>query len=205
MQIIEGGIQMKKFSLLLLSLLLVLAMAACNSNDDSSTDTASNNDDTKTEEKVEPIEPTEEDTCAFCGMEILEKDDEMGQFTAEAITEDDEYIFFCDSGCLLNAPRKSGETYKESWVRDYYTLDWLKSDDAIIVHSDIATPMKYGYAFFSSQEDADTFTSDHADLNPTVVTWKNVDEVANERYQKKMQMQEQQNNSDESTTENSGH
>lgn len=195
---------MKKFSLLLLSLLLVLAMAACNSNDDdSSTDTASNDDNTKTEEKAEATEPSEEDTCAFCQMEIYAKDEEMGQSTAQALTEDGDYLFFCDSGCLLNAPRQSGETYEETWVRDYYTLDWIEADDAIIVHSDIATPMKYGYAFFSSQADADTFMSDQADLNPGVVTWDDVDTVANERYQKKMEMQEQQNSSDESTTENS--
>ena len=63
--------------------------------------------------------------------------------------------------------------------------------------------MKMGNAFFSSQADADLFMNDYADLNPTVVTWDDIDAVAYERYQKKMQMQEQQNNSKEGTTENS--
>jgi len=195
---------MKKLSLLLFSLLLILALAACNSSDDdSSKDTTKKEDDKETVEVLEPIEPTSEDKCAGCNMKIYLKDEEMGQFTAQAFTEDGEYLFFDDSGCLLNAPRKTGETYTETWVRDFYTLEWLETEDALAVHSDIATPMKMGNAFFSSQTDVDLFMNDYAGLNPTVVTWDDIDAAAYERYQKKMQMQEQQNNSKEGTTENS--
>ena len=197
---------MKKFSLLLLSLFLMLAMAACNGNDDTSKDTASKDDDAPTTEELGPIEPAEGSKCVACNMEIKLKDEEMGQFTAQALTEDDEHLFFCDSSCLLNYPRKTDVTYSKSWVRDYYTLDWIEKEDALAVHSDIATPMKMGNAFFSNQADVDMFMSDHADLNPEVVTWDDIDAVAFERFQQKMQNQNQnqQNNSDESTTENSG-
>ena len=191
---------MKKLSLLLFSLLLILALAACNSSDDdSSKDTTKKEDDKETVEVLEPIEPTSEDKCAGCNMKIYLKDEEMGQFTAQAFTEDGEYLFFDDSGCLLNAPRKTGETYTETWVRDFYTLEWLETEDALAVHSDIATPMKMGNAFFSSQTDVDLFMNDYAGLNPTVVTWDDIDAAAYERYQKKMQ---QQNNSDSNESSN---
>ena len=194
---------MKKFSLLLLSLLMMLALAACNSNDDdSSEDTVKKDDNQETAEVLGPIEPTSEDKCAGCNMKIYLKDEEMGQFTAQALTKDNKYLFFDDSGCLLNYPRKTGETYEKSWVRDYYTLDWIEKEDALAIHSDIATPMKMGNAFFSNQADVDMFMSDHAeDLNPEVVTWDDIDAVAYERYQQKMQ--NQQNNSDEGSSENS--
>ena len=193
---------MKKLSLLLFSLLLILALAACNSSDDdSSKDNTKKEDDKETVEVLGPIEPTSEDKCAGCNMKIYLKDEEMGQFTAQALTEDGEYLFFDDSGCLLNAPRKTGETYAETWVRDFYTLEWLETEDALAVHSDIATPMKMGNAFFSSQADVDLFMNDYADLNPTVVTWDDIDAVAFKRYQQKMQ--NQQNNSDEGSSENS--
>ena len=189
---------MKKFSILLLSLFLLLAMAACNNEKSTNEDTATKEDSEQVQVSG-PIEPTEDSKCAGCQMKIYSKDEEMGQFTAQALTEDGENLFFDDSGCLLNAPRKTGETYAKTWVRDYYTLDWIETEDALAVHSDIATPMKMGNSFFTNQEDVDIFISENADLNPTVVTWDDIDAVAYERYQKKMQ---QQNNSNSNESSN---
>ena len=189
---------MKKFSILLLSLFLLLAMTACNNEKSTNEDTATKND-TEQIQVSGPIESTEDSKCAGCQMKIYLKDEEMGQFTAQALTEGGDYLFFDDSGCLLNAPRKTGESYAKTWVRDYYTLDWIETADALAVHSDIATPMKMGNSFFSNQEKVDIFMSENAELNPTVVTWDDIDAVAYERYQKKMQ---QQNNSDSNESSN---
>ncbi|MGM9929505.1 MAG: nitrous oxide reductase accessory protein NosL [Bacillus sp. (in: firmicutes)] len=186
---------MKKYALLLLSFLLIFSMAACGSDNESSDDTNNNKEETTTNnqteeetiEEVEPIEPTTDSVCAGCNMKIYLKDEEMGQFTAQAVTEDGEHLFFDDSGCLLNAPRKSGETYAQTWVRDYYTLEWINADDAFAVHSDITTPMKMGNAFFSTEEEAEQFIAENADLNPATVTWEEIDAVAYERYLKKQQ------------------
>ncbi|MGM9929183.1 MAG: nitrous oxide reductase accessory protein NosL, partial [Bacillus sp. (in: firmicutes)] len=122
---------------------------------------------------------------------------DMGSFTAQGVTEDGEHVFFDDSGCLLNYERKTGTELAASWVRDYQTDEWVEADDTVVVKSDIATPMKYGYAFFSNQEEADAFIAGHADLNAELVTWDDVDAVSNERYMKKMQKM----NKDDSTEE----
>ena len=78
---------MKKFSFLLLSLFLILALAACNNNENASGDPAPKENTEKIEE-IGPTEPTEDSKCAGCQMKIYLKDEEMGQFTAQALTED---------------------------------------------------------------------------------------------------------------------
>lgn len=194
---------MKKLSMVLLSFLLIFAMVGCGNKDEETTnDTSSNEKDTATaeiEETVQPTEPTADSVCAGCEMKIYMKDEEMGQFTAQAVSESGEHLFFDDSGCLLNYARKNEEKYQTSWVRNYYTLDWIVANDALAVHSDIITPMKMGNAFFSIQDEIDQFISENADLNPEVVTWDDIDEVAYERYLKKQQSQN--NNQDSSTND----
>lgn len=177
-------------------------MVGCGNEDEETTsDKASDKKDTTTEieEAVQPTEPTADSVCAGCEMKIYLKDEEMGAFTAQAVSESGEHLFFDDSGCLLNYARKTNQEYQESWVRNYYTLDWIVADDALAVHSDIATPMKMGNAFFNTQDEVDQFISEKADLHPEVITWDDIDEVAYERYLKKQQAQT--NNQEDSTTE----
>lgn len=193
---------MKKLSMVLLSFLLIFTMVGCGNEDEETTsDKASDKKDTTTEieETIHPTEPTADSVCTGCEMKIYLKDEEMGPFTAQAVSESGEHLFFDDSGCLLNYARKTNQEYQESWVRNYYTLDWIVADDALAVHSDIATPMKMGNAFFSTQDEIDQFISEKADLHPEVVTWNDIDKVAYERYLKKQQAQN--NNQENSTTE----
>lgn len=168
-----GGNVMKKLSLMFFSLLIIFALSGCGSND------------------AGPIEPTKEHVCAFCNMEVYTKDEEMGVFTAQAIDSNGNHLFFDDSGCLLNYERKTGEALSEKWVRNYLTKEWIAAKDAVPVHADMKTPMKYGYSFFATQEDADKFVNENTNVNAVLSSWDEIDQVSNERYMKKMKMTEE--------------
>lgn len=190
---------MKRLSLFGLTIILSMMLAACGpskstvenpNNAEKATQTASN----KPNESNEPNEPTTDTVCAFCNMKVYAREEQMGVFTAQAITHDHKHLYFDDSGCILNYERKTGDELTQKWVRDYLTSEWVDADTAVPVKSDVQTPMKYGYSFFSNQEDAETFIANHSELQPSITDWESIDSVANERYQKKMQMQKEQNN-----------
>lgn len=135
-----------------------------------------------------PHEPGADDVCSFCNMKVYPEADPMGAFTAQAKTKDGEYVFFDDSGCLLNSSRRDEVEFEEKWVRDYISSEWIDADSAIPVKADLKTPMKYGYAFFKDNESAQKFLSENSDKNPVIATWEQIDLIANERYMKKMKM-----------------
>ncbi len=135
-----------------------------------------------------PHEPGEDDVCAFCNMKVYPEADPKGVFTAQAKTKDGEYVFFDDSGCLLNITRRDGTEFEEKWVRDYLTSEWVEADTAVPVKAEISTPMNYGYAFFKDKESAEKFIADEGEVKPMIATWEQIDQVANERYMKKMKM-----------------
>jgi len=172
---------MKKMFIVFLILLLSTFLAACGTNEQ----TQSDNKDTT----AKVVEPDGDTLCAFCNMKVYQKDEAMGVFTAHAITADQEELFFDDSGCLLNYERKTGESYEKKWVRDFISSEWISAKDATPIHADISTPMKYGYAFFKDKEDAEAFIKDNPDVNGELTSWDSIDQEANTRYMKKMQMQ----------------
>ncbi|MDQ0215522.1 hypothetical protein J2S13_001940 [Oikeobacillus pervagus] len=143
----------------------------------------------KTEAVHEHGEPNEHTTCAFCDMKVYMKDEDMGQFTAKLVTEDNETLFFDDVGCLLNYERDMEGKAKERYVRDYQSTDWVKVDDSTVAKADIKTPMNYGYAFFAKKEDGQKFIDENEKIHAKEATWKEIDEVALQRYMKKKQMQ----------------
>lgn len=189
---------MKKWQMILSAIIAVFVMSACGTTDDASGDV--DNNESQSEENVDngieaeneetlatPKEPTESDMCAFCNMVVYDQEHEMGVFSAQAVNADGENIFFDDSGCLLNMERKTEETFETKWVRDYVTDEWLEIDDATVVYGDFATPMKYGYAFFKDENEANKFIEENSDLNAVISSWEDIDNEANERYMKKMQ------------------
>lgn len=202
---------MKRLALLFAA--VALTLAACNN------DTAQKNNSGQEPEEKEVAtsqgeaeqhahhdgEPDEHTECAFCNMKVYMKNEEMGAFTAKAITADDEMLFFDDAGCLLNYERDHEDVVlKEKFVRDYNSLDWVPLDDAKIVHADIETPMKYGNAFFSDAASLETFLSDFPEAKETNV--QAIDDVAKERYMKKMEMNgSDHHDHDHSEDEHSGH
>jgi copper chaperone NosL len=180
---------MKNLKVLGLSILFFLLVSGCGAEEP----TGSGSGVEENTIGAKPVEPSAETVCAFCNMEIYHKDHEMGVFSAQAITEQDEHLFFDDSGCILNYERKTGEELTEKWVRDYLTSEWLKVDATTPVKSDLKTPMKYGYSFFENEEKAKEFIENNQNLNPALTDWESIDEVANERYKKKMKMQNDNN------------
>lgn len=134
-----------------------------------------------------PKEPTVADECAFCQMVVYGESDEMGAFTAQAINEDGDHLFFDDSGCLPNMERKLKKEFSVTWVRDYTTMEWIEIKDAVVVKGDFQTPMKYGYVFFKDDVEAELFIKNNADKNAVISSWEEVDSEAYRRYLKKME------------------
>lgn len=172
----------------------ILVLAACNSdNSQEQTNNKTENNETASsseeahEHAHEDGEPDEHTKCAFCNMKVYMKHEEMGAFTAKAITADGETLFFDDAGCLLNYERDNEDVeLKDKYVRDYNSLEWVALNEAKIVEADIQTPMKYGNAFFSDMASLETFMKDYPDAKET--TLEAIDGVAKERYMKKMEM-----------------
>lgn len=184
---------MKKLSVMLLSMLLLFVFTGCSS--DNEQNTAKNKEtqttDTKTNTNTKqiatnkPIEPTHEDVCYFCNMKIYTKNEEMGASTAQAIKADGTHVFFDDSGCMTNAEKKYNEKFTKKWVRDYVTSDWIEADKAVVVKADVATPMKYGYAFFADEESANKYMNEN-NTNGAISNWTAINTEAAKRYQMRM-------------------
>ncbi|WP_243290365.1 nitrous oxide reductase accessory protein NosL [Bacillus sp. FJAT-47783] len=184
---------MKKCFLFAIVSLFMLALAACGgagnneSTEEKSEETVENS--TK-EEKVEEVslkEPDEETECVYCQMTVYTKDSDMGMFSAQALTEDGENLFFDDIGCMLNQERMDNTTFKEKYVRDYNTREWTKLEEATIVKAEIKTPMNYGYAFFTKEDEAKSFIEEHGSDKAKISTLSDIDEVASHRHIKKME------------------
>ncbi|MBT2685239.1 nitrous oxide reductase accessory protein NosL [Bacillus sp. ISL-37] len=208
---------MKKLFAIMVALFLMIIVSAC--GDEAAENEQKDGQETATTEVKHddddhadgPHEPGADDVCAFCNMKVYPEADPMGVFTAQAKTKDGEYVFFDDSGCLLNITRRDDVEFEEEWVRDYITSEWVEVDSAIPVKADLKTPMKYGYAFFKDNESAEKFISENSDKNPAMATWEQIDQIANERYMKKMKMnsdsmdKNQESEMDGESEEKSGH
>jgi len=128
-------------------------------------------------------EPKEDTMCEMCNMKVYMKDEEMGEFSTQAIKEDGTIAFYDDIGCLVNAEVANNEK-NEKFVRDFNTKDWVKVDDATIVKTDLKSPMNWGYVYFNDKADADKYIAD----NPTahVEELQKIKDDALERRNKKM-------------------
>lgn len=218
---------MRKFLFFTLSILAILVITACGT-DTTSTDeekeedkpvveTAAKEEDDNNkvdtsveipkgdENTHEPIEPTEDTVCAICNMKVYGKDHEMGVFSGQGIIQDGKTVFFDDVGCIMNYDNAKGSALQTQWVRDYETLEWTETSEAIPVKTDLKSPMKWGYVFFDSEEKAEKFIEENGDLNPAIADWKEIDTMAAERYQKKMDAMKQQEGSDQMHHNEDGH
>ncbi|MFJ3390690.1 MULTISPECIES: nitrous oxide reductase accessory protein NosL [unclassified Lysinibacillus] len=186
---------MKKIWLPALATLLLLA--ACGTEKDQVKKEESKQEDVTTSEAeakdkttqvaslVDPRlqEPKEGTMCEMCNMKVYLKDEDMGEFSTQAIKEDGTIAFYDDIGCLVNAEVANNEK-NEKFVRDYITKDWVKVDDATIVKTDLKSPMNWGYIYFKDKADADKYIAD----NPTahVEELQKIKDDALERRKKKM-------------------
>ena len=134
-------------------------------------------------------EPTEDTVCFMCNMKVYTKDHEQGVFSAQAIREDGSVVFYDDIGCLLN-DEYANEMENEKFVRDYATLNWFDVEEAIVVKTDLKSPMNWGYIFFKYQEDADAYMVENPEA--AITPLEQVRTEAMERYKKKQAQKEAQ-------------
>ncbi len=141
-------------------------------------------------------EPTEDTICFMCNMKVYTRDHEQGVFSAQAIREDGELVFYDDIGCLLNDEYVNNVS-NEKFVRDYTTLNWFNVDEATVVKTDLKSPMNWGYIFFKSETEA----NDYIAQNPKagLATLQQVRDEAIERHKKKQQAKK------EGATDSQGH
>lgn len=132
---------MKKISLSMVLLLICLVIVACG----------------KDKYEPQPINP-EVDICVVCKMAI--KDD---QYATQIITTEGQSLKFDDIGDMNVWKKENGTTtIGASFVRDYYSLEWIKYEDAFYVYDDaIQTPMAYGIVSFESEKGAEQFIAEH--------------------------------------------
>ncbi|MFJ6210957.1 nitrous oxide reductase accessory protein NosL [Lysinibacillus sp. NPDC092081] len=128
-------------------------------------------------------EPKEDTMCEMCNMKVYLKDEDMGEFSTQAIKEDGTVAFYDDIGCLVNAEVANNEK-NEKFVRDHITKDWVKVEDVTIVKTDLKSPMNWGYIYFTNKADADKYIAD----NPTahIEELQKIKDDALERRKKKM-------------------
>ena len=147
----------------------------------------------KTAEKVWAVdarlqEPTEETVCSMCNMKVYTKEYEYGVFAAQAVKADGSVVFYDDIGCLLN-DEYVHNIQNEKFVRDYNTLNWFNVEDAIVVKTDLKSPMNWGYIFFKYQEDADAYIAEHK-----VATITPLDQVRKEGIERHKKKHEKDHN-----------
>ncbi|RNB85884.1 hypothetical protein EDM56_17955 [Brevibacillus fluminis] len=133
-----------------------------------------------------PHEPDKDTKCAYCMMKVYLKEEEMGKFTAQMLTADGKTLFFDDAGCMLNYKRTLAAEPQMMWVRDYNTLAWVEYGKANVVSANIKTPMQYGFAYFQTAADADSFVKNNNKLEAMKTDWTFVDKVAQKRSEMKM-------------------
>lgn len=129
-------------------------------------------------------EPTEHTTCHMCNMKVYTRDHEQGVFSAQAIREDGELVFYDDIGCLLN-DEYANNVVNEKFVRDYTTLNWFDVEQAYVVKTDLKSPMNWGYIFFKNEEQANDYITQNEGAKLTEL--QQVRDEAIERYKKKQE------------------
>lgn len=100
-----------------------------------------------------PVELLPEDMCAFCKMAISEK-----RFASELITKDGEVFKFDDIGCMLRFRKEKSqpESLAATFVVDFDSREWLKSEEAYFVKSkEFKTPMDGNLVAFSAKASAE--------------------------------------------------
>ncbi|MER2169150.1 MAG: hypothetical protein ABS938_00800 [Psychrobacillus psychrodurans] len=127
-------------------------------------------------------EPTEDTTCYMCSMKVYTRESEQGVFSAQAIRENGEIVFYDDIGCLLN-DEYVYNVVNEKFVRDYHTLKWISTDEAYAVKTDLKSPMNWGYIFFKFEEDANAYIDEHE--HSAIATLDEIQIQAIERHKKK--------------------
>ncbi|MCP3033341.1 nitrous oxide reductase accessory protein NosL [Halobacillus sp. A1] len=177
---------MNKRNIALFSSIIVSAsvMTACGSGEtDQNSSSGADQQQETPEDSIQNMsaqEPGKDETCYYCEMGIPHPEDDHAVFTAQAITQDGERVFFDDSGCVENAEEEN-EEFAKIWVKDFDSKEWVELDGTSVVYDEsLNTPMSYHYAFFKSNEDAKSYADEQ---DAELASWEDVQEDASERSQ----------------------
>ena len=130
-----------------------------------------------------------EERCPVCGMFVAKYPDWITQVRLDNTT-----VKFFDGvkdmmAFVLNPASfgAAGQTPKEIWVKDYYTLAWLDGRSAwYVIGSDVYGPMGHEFIPFDSAAAAENFRKDHK--GPKVIRFAEITEplVQSLRHGQKM-------------------
>lgn len=98
-------------------------------------------------------------SCDKCKMLISETQYAAAIYDAST---DAGYRVFDDIGCMVRHMKSNRATPAHSWVHDFPSNTWTRSDSATYVYArGIATPMNYGYVAFRDRTAAERFAGSH--------------------------------------------
>ncbi|MCP4424056.1 MAG: hypothetical protein GY803_06170 [Chloroflexi bacterium] len=101
-----------------------------------------------------------QDVCDECGMLLNEE-----RFAAAYVTKSGEVRRFDDVGGMLLYDHKNQEDVHIYWVHDLDTKEWINASEAVFVLNDnLVTPMGWGLAPFTTQEQADAYISENGGI-----------------------------------------
>ena len=104
-----------------------------------------------------PVDIREQDACARCKMPISDL-----RYVGEVIGKAGAPLKFDDIGCLVGyvKSRQPKPDFRASYVMDYDTKQWVKTEEASFVRSEkIQTPMSSGMVAFRDKARAESVAS----------------------------------------------
>lgn len=107
--------------------------------------------------EVKPIDIFAEDNCAQCRMAVSDE-----RFASEIINDVGDVMKFDDLGCFLKWRTQHPDTrIVATFVKEYDTRQWIPYERAVIIETDIDTPMGSGKVAFADATRARAFQKKH--------------------------------------------
>jgi len=107
---------------------------------------------------VKPVELYPEDMCAFCRMAVSDH-----RCASEIITNADEVFKFDDIACLERFMHASKDLEIAAvFVKNYETKEWLPLGSAVVIATDLMTPMGSGKLAFADSSAAERWLDKRA-------------------------------------------
>lgn len=126
-----------------------------------------------TDMSAQPIDE-DVDVCAFCHMSVADN-----QFAVQHVDQNGNALKFDDVGCMARYLTGGNAENGISYVRDFYSREWIEVEKAHFVKTDdVMTPMHYGFVSFADQQSMENFLRDNAG---NAVSWEEVIKWANNR------------------------
>jgi len=102
---------------------------------------------------TKPVAIYPEDMCAFCRMAFSDQ-----RFAAEIISDQQEVYKFDDIGCMEEFKKKSADLEITAvYYKDFETKEWIPSTTAVVMETDLSSPMGSGKVAFRDSTKAIEF------------------------------------------------